>query len=32
MIEAVLTETKDDQIPILINSLSKLLEFFRTQS
>jgi len=32
MIEAVLSETKDDQIPILINSLSKLLEFFKTQS
>lgn len=32
MIEAVLSETKDNQIPILIHSLSKLLEFFKTQS
>jgi DNA-binding MarR family transcriptional regulator len=32
MIEAVLKETKDHQIPILIHSLSKLLEFFKTQS
>ncbi len=32
MIEAVLKEMKDNQIPILIHSLSKLLEFFKTQS
>ncbi len=31
MIEAALKDTKDDQMPILIGSLSRLLDFFKTQ-